>query len=745
MKLVVVESPAKAKTIEKYLGKDYKVIASKGHIVDLPKSELGIDVDKKYKPKYVVTKPAALKAIKDLFKKADGLILAVDRDREGEAIGWHIAKKLKLINDKGDIIDRDLSLERIVFTEITESAIQEAIKTPREVDMNLVNAQQARRVLDRLVGYKLSPLLWKKIRFGLSAGRVQSVALRLIVDRELERDAFKADEFWVVNALLDTKKTSKQSRTEYNMSEDDSYEFPENLLKFELTKIDKKKIDLSKKKDVESIVTKLEQAKWIISDLESKEVKRSPSAPFTTSTMQQAASSRFGWSAKATMRIAQKLYEAGHITYMRTDSKHLADSAVKDARNVIGKKYGTQNLPSGPKQYENKAKNIQEAHEAIRPTSFSKEVGGFKKMAEQDKKLYQLIWQRALASQMENAKLEKTKAIIDIEGCTFQVIGQRIIFKGFLEVYTQKVSENILPKLAIGQELYLDTLLGQQKFTQPPARYSEASLIKALEAFGIGRPSTYAPTISTILSRKYIENENKQLVPTDTGKVVTKLLVANFPDIVDTGFTAGVEEDLDKIAEGKEDWKKMIDAFYKPFIKNIEEKDEELKRQDYTVLGPSDEKCHLCKKKMVVKLGRYGRFLSCSDFPECKGMKSVDGKTAEDIAAEAKSEKFLSVYQPSPKTDDGRDYILKTGRYGKFWAHPDYPKIKDAKPLEYNKEIFKEIYGTTPKTKDGKKKMILRKGRFGEFWAHPDYPEKKEVIRLKKKEIEEKKQELGLE
>lgn len=743
MKLVVVESPSKAKTIEKYLGKGYKVKASKGHVVDLPKSELGVDVDKNFEPKYVVTKAKALADLKKAFKDADELILAVDLDREGEAIGWHIARELKLINEKGDIVSRKKGMQRIVFAEITKEAIQAAIKNPREIDMNLVDAQQARRVLDRIVGYKLSPLLWKKIRYGLSAGRVQSVALRLIVDREDERNKFDPEEYWSLTAYLSDEAKSGKFKHLVKKSEDEQLEVDEKLWGFDLVKIDGKKAALKNEKQAEAIVSKLYQADWEIGSLESKEVKRTPNPPFTTSTMQQAAANRLGFSAKQTMSVAQKLYEAGVITYMRTDSLNLAKSAIDQARKYIEKEVGKNYLPEKPKYYTTKSKSSQEAHEAIRPTDMTKTPEKMSKLEGAQAKLYDLIWRRAVASQMKSAVLEQSKVVIEIDNLTFQMSGQRVLFPGFLKLYPQRVSENIIPELEEGQKLHAHEVHTRQHFTQPPPRYSEAKLIKALESFGIGRPSTYAPTIATIMARKYVEKIGQYFQPTDTGVVVTRLLVKHFPDVVDTDFTSEVEADLDKVAEGKEKWQEVIGDFYKPFMKQLEEKEEEIKRDDFTVLGKSDMKCPECGKKMIIKLGRYGRFLSCKDFPDCKGMRDMDGRTEADVAKEAKSKQFLDIYDEAPKTEDGRDYILKRGRYGKFWAHPDYPKVKDAQPLEYNKQIFKKIYGTPPKTKDGKK-MILRRGKFGEFWAHPNYPDKKEVQKLNKKEVAAKKKELGV-
>jgi len=750
MKLVVVESPAKVKTIEKYLGKGYKVVASKGHVVDLPKSEIGVDFEKDFKPKYVVTKVKALSDLKKAFKGKDGLVLAVDQDREGEAIGWHVARELKLINERGDIINRDKSMARIVFTEITKGAVQEAIKHPRDIDMHLVDAQQARRVLDRVVGYKLSPLIWKKIRYGLSAGRVQSVALRLIVEKEEERDAFDPKEYWQINLGTNLKSSDKKILVNYLLDQDNKrnekhkhqQRIEESDLIFDLIKYQGKKIKLETQKQVKKIVSKIAQKELKISNTTSKDVVRKPKAPFTTSTMQRAASSRLGQSAKQTMSIAQKLYEKGLITYMRTDSVNLSQTAIKGARSFIKKKFGEKYLPASPKMYSTKSKSAQEAHEAIRPTSFVRKAA-YSKLKPVEQKLYDLIHSRALASQMNPAVMKSTSLFVEINEYEFQIRGQKVTFPGFLKAYNQNIIENLLPDLKKGDTIYLEEILSTQKFTAPPARYSEASLIKALENFGIGRPSTYASIISTIIARKYVEKQAKQLVPTDTGIVVNKLLRQNFEGIIDVTFTADIEEQLDNIAAGKTTYKKVLSDFYKPFAKKLEEAEKNIKKEDYTVLGTSDFKCPDCKKIMNIKLGRFGKFLSCPDFPECKGILSIDGKTEEEIAAESQTPAFKKLYKDAPLTKDKRNYLLKRGRYGKFWAHPDYPKVKDARPLELNGNIRRKVYGVAPKAKDGST-MKLRAGRFGEFWAHKKYPKKREVVRINKKEVAEKKKELGI-
>ncbi|MFW5702853.1 MAG: type I DNA topoisomerase [Candidatus Dojkabacteria bacterium] len=743
--LVVVESPAKAKTIEKYLGDDYKVMASKGHIVDLPKSGLAVDIENNYEPQYAVmeNKQDVIKALKEEMKGKDKLIIAVDPDREGEAIGWHVASELDLVHlNSGRRKNSDIALERIVFTEITKDAVQEALKKPRELDPDLLSAQQARRVLDRLVGYKLSPLLWKKIRYGLSAGRVQSVALKLIVDREKERDAFNPEEYWTITAWLEQKETNaKSSKPEIVLTKKDEEKPKFNGIPFELSKVGGKKPEVEKEVIAKELVENLIEEQWIISKLETKQTKRNPKPPFTTSTLQQTAANWFGFSAKRTMSLAQKLYEQGHITYMRTDSTNMSKQALSQARKYLENKYGKEMLPENPRVYRTKAKVAQEAHEAIRPASFKK-TPGMLKLDKDLAKLYELIWQRALASQAAEAKLESATAEIEIThvntSYTFRATGQRVLDKGYLEIYPEKVSEVLLPKLKEGDRLTLNTLSTIQHFTQPPARYSEATLVKELEKNGIGRPSTYAPIISTIQGRKYVEKEGKYFYPTDTGKVVTALLADNFADIVDLDFTAELEENLDRVANGEVEWEKVISDFYKPFSKNLEEKQENLDRSDYTVLGkaPNGMTCPDCGAKMLLKLGKNGKFYTCARFPECKGIRDLDGKTQEDLEREAYTDEFKKTYKTAPKTEDGRDYLLRTGRYGKFWAHPDYPKVKDARPLEYKKTALVKMYGNPPKTEDGRD-FLYRTGKFGKFWAHPDYPEVKETVRIKEKKSTE--------
>ncbi|MBU0975346.1 MAG: type I DNA topoisomerase [Patescibacteria group bacterium] len=730
MKLVVVESPAKVKTISKYLGKGYKVAASMGHFVDLPKKEIGVDTEKDFEPKYVVTNRKALKKLKDSFSGVDTLIIASDLDREGEAIGWHVAQRLGVISKSGKVKDKSKKLERIIFTSITKDAIEDAVNSPRKIDTNLVEAQQARRILDRLVGYKLSPLLWKKIRFGLSAGRVQSVAVRIIVDREEERDKFKSDEYWKVFAdLLEVKPTSKVTTQVIKKEDTEEDKLSFKGIKFELIRVRGKRTKVAKEKDARKILDNLLEKKWIIDDIRTKQSKRNPNPPFITSTLQRTVSNLWGYPAKKTMSIAQKLYEAGYITYMRTDSFNIVDSAVKAIRSFIKKHYGEKYLNTGKKKYVSKVTSAQEAHEAIRPTNIVKNSSDLGLTGEAQK-LYDIIRCRTIATEMPSAMIESTRLQIKVGDYLFESYGQRILFDGYLKVYKEKISENIFPKLQSGQELYLATISATQHFTAPPPRYSEASLIKRLEQFGIGRPSTYVPIISTILARKYVLKEGRYFVPTETGKVVTKLLKKYFANIVDTGFTAEMEKDLDKIAEGKAEWVKVIRSFFTPFNKSVESGEKKITREEFTVLGSSKFKCPDCGKKMVRKIGRFGEFLSCADFPKCKGMRSVEGQSeadkAKETAKEAASDEFMSKYVSAPKAEDGKEMLLKVGRYGKFWAHPDYPKVKEAKPL-----LLKE------KCPECKEYLVERKGKWGKmFTGCSGYPRCRYIQREKKAEKE---------
>ncbi|MFC1810918.1 type I DNA topoisomerase, partial [Patescibacteria group bacterium] len=620
--LVIVESPAKAKTIKQYLGKDFDVEASMGHVRDLPKSKMGIDTEKDFDPSYMVPadKKKTITNLKKKIKSDTKIWIATDEDREGEAIGWHLLKALKVDNKKHEV-------KRIVFHEITKSAILKSIENPREINDDLVDAQQARRILDRLVGYELSPLLWKKIRYGLSAGRVQSVAVRLIVEREREIEAFKPEEFWKLlgNFIGNEKK-----------------EFEAHL-----SKINGKKQEVDNKKDADKILKDLKGADYKVAKVEEKKAKRNPAPPFITSTLQQEASRKLGFSVKKTMVIAQQLYEGvetakgqkGLITYMRTDSFNLSGQAISQAQKVITNEYGKEYVAEKARVYK-KAKGAQEAHEAIRPTNLEHTPDSLQKQLSKDQfRLYELIWKRTIACQMKTAILNQVKAQIEAKDYIFDATGQTIDFAGFMKVYVEdededddpnaekdeakaKKHEKFLPKLKEGEALDCKNLDATQHFTQPPHRYTEAALVKKLESEGIGRPSTYAPTISTIQTRGYIEKEGKALKPTDTGSVVTDFLVKHFPDIIDYKFTAEMEEDLDMIAHGKKEWVPLIKQFYDPFHETIIDKEKTVKKSD-VVNEETDEVCDQCKAPMVIKLGRFGKFLSCSNYPECKNAKPI--------------------------------------------------------------------------------------------------------------------------
>lgn len=629
--LVIVESPTKARTIQKFLGNDFIIKPSFGHVRDLPKRELGVDVEKTFEPKYVVP-PKAKKVIAELKKdsaKVDNTILATDEDREGESIAWHLQEALKLKNP-----------QRIVFHEITKSAIENALKSPRKIDMNLVDAQQARRILDRIVGYKLSPFLWKKVNKGLSAGRVQSVAVRLVVEREREIEKFVATEYWSIEALL--KKTNK--------------EFTAFLTKKGDKTIDK--LEIKNKAEADKVLQDLNNADYIVENVEKKETKRHPAPPFTTSTLQQAASQRFGWPAKMTMSIAQKLYEEGNITYHRTDSLNLAESSL-----VLAKKYITEvigkNYWAGAR-YKTKDNSAQEAHEAIRPAYADRTPESLNGIDARQLKLYTLIWQRFIACQMASALFDSVAADIKAKSYTFRANGQTLKFDGFLKVYPTKFEEKDLPDLEKNDKLDFIKLDSLQHFTEPPARYNEASLIKTLEKFGIGRPSTYAPTLATIQDRNYVEkNEQKRFKPTEMGTIVNDVLVKNFPEIVDIDFTAKMEKELDEVADGKDTWQKTCKDFYTPFAKNLENKYKEVKKENFT--EKTDKICPKCGSPIVEKMGRFGRFYACSKFPECKYTESIENKNA-DLGIKC------------PKCKEGDIIARKTKRGKIFYGCNRFPK-----------------------------------------------------------------------
>jgi len=629
--LVIVESPTKAKTIQRFLGKDFVIKSSFGHVRDLPKRELGVDVEKTFEPKYIVPTKAK-KVVAELKKesaKADTTILATDEDREGEAIAWHLQEALKLKDP-----------QRIVFHEITKTAIDNALKLPRHIDMNLVDAQQARRILDRIVGYKLSPFLWKKVNKGLSAGRVQSVAVRLVVEKEREIEKFVATEYWSIEALL--KKTDK--------------EFNTSLVKKDGKTIEK--LEVKNKEEADKILHDLNGADYIVENVEKKETKRHPAPPFITSTLQQAASQRFGWPAKMTMSIAQKLYEEGHITYHRTDSLNLAESALLSAKEFITKTYG-KSYWVGTK-FKTKDNSAQEAHEAIRPAYADKTPDLLSEIDARQLKLYTLIWQRFISCQMSPATFDSVSADIQAKNYTFRANGQTLKFDGFLRVYPTKFEQTDLPDLEKNDELDLVKLGSQQHFTEPPARYNEASLIKTLEKFGIGRPSTYAPTLTTIQTRNYVaKNEQKRFTPTEMGTIVNDVLVKNFPEVVDIDFTAKMEKELDEVAEGKDTWQKTCKDFYTPFAKNLETKYKEVKKENFT--EATDKICPKCGSPIVEKMGRFGRFYACSKFPECKYTESIENKNA-DLGIKC------------PKCKEGDIVARKTKRGKLFYGCNAFPK-----------------------------------------------------------------------
>ena len=622
--LVIVESPAKARTVARFLGDNYVVKASMGHVRDLPKKTMGVDIEQDFQPTYeqVRGRETVIRDIRKAARAAEKVYLATDPDREGEAISWHMVEAVGLPQDSS-------ALKRVVFHEITRPAIDEAFNDPRQIDMQLVNAQQARRILDRIVGYKLSPVLWSKVRRGLSAGRVQSVALRLIVDREREIEAFKPVEYWTISVDL-SGKTGESS----------------NPFKANLQKIagEKGKAQVPNEERANAITTDLRSATYRVSQVKTREIRQKPQPPFTTSTLQQEAARRLGYGAQRTMRIAQELYEGiqlgdgdpvGLITYMRTDSVNVAASALAEANKFIKEKYGPE-FAGKPRTYKTRARSAQEAHEAIRPTSAYRTNTAMKKFLNRDQlRLYDLIWKRMVASQMKDAILDSTTVEIAAlasngNGYTVRAAGRVMKFEGFRIVYVEarddeeENGEKRLPKLSDGQDLSLIKVNSEQKFTKPPPRFSEAMLIRTLEEQGIGRPSTYASIVGTIEQREYVSRESRRFRPTPLGTAVSDLLTENFPDIMDPGFTAGMEERLDQIAEGRVEWVPMLGAFYGPFDKQVEHAKEHAARVDRSKLvEKSDEVCEKCERPMVIRSGRYGKFLSCSGFPECRNSRPI--------------------------------------------------------------------------------------------------------------------------
>lgn len=677
MKLVIVESPAKSKTISKYLGSEYKVLASVGHVRDLPKSnKKAIDIEAGFVPHYEISKgkEKVVAEIKAAAKKADEILLATDPDREGEAIAWHLAELIKESHSAKASRDKR-NIKRVTYQEITKEAIEEAFEHPREIDENLKEAQEARRVLDRLVGYDLSGLIWKKVRYGLSAGRVQSPALRIIMEREREIRAFKPESYWVITASLSP--SQGESRDESPRIEVVCTKEPKS------------------EKEADAIVEKGKQGSWKVTSIEETKVKRAPRPPFITSTLQQAASSRLGFAPSRTMGIAQKLYEAGLITYMRTDSTNLSGNAIGQIKNVVSKKFGESYFQ--PRKFASKSKNAQEAHEAIRPSNLSKENAG---MNDEQKKLYNLIWSRTVASQMQDAEMMRTKILANIgnpsprEGYgvglpDFAANGQRVIHPGWLLADPRARSEDVeLPKVKENDPLTLLNIQSEGKETQPPGRYSEAGLIKELEKRGIGRPSTYASIIKTIVDRGYVEKDNKALKPTDTGDVVSTFLENNFEKYIGDTFTAEMEDELDEIAAGKRKYEPTLREFYGPFLKEVKSKDKDAK---ITTLGDVDPSitCPICGKGMVIKLGRGGKFMSCETFPECKGMRTITGEIIEEA-------KPIGVDPVS-----GLPIFVLDGRYGPYvQLGPAFAEATDGQGKSKKVKKEKLRRASIPKEKD---------------------------------------------
>jgi len=685
--LIIVESPAKARTIKNFLGKDYEVIASKGHIRDLPKTSFGIKIeDDKFIPQYRVTKDhqQIAKELKEKAKKADTIYIATDEDREGEAIGFHIAHVIGKNPDE---------LPRIVFHEITKSAIKKALENPRQLDINRVNAQQARRLLDRIVGYKLSPLLNKKIQKGLSAGRVQSAALKLVVDREREIKEFKPKEYWTIEGIFKNKEG--------------------NLIKYNGKKIEK--FDIKTKEEAEKIVDELKPLEYVVSKIEKKITTSKSPAPFMTSTLQQVASSELGFSPRKTMQIAQKLYEGvktpvgetGIITYMRTDSLNIAkeaqDAAIKFIKENIGEEYAES------KTYTTKNQTAQEAHEAIRPVDVRLTPEDLKNYLTKDElKLYRLIYNRFLASQMKDAKFETQNIYISNEKGEFKISGKRLIFDGYYKVYGKPSADTLLPEFKENEKLKLDNIKATQHFTKPPERFTEASLIKKLESLGIGRPSTYAPTITLLQNRNYVEVKEKKLHPTEIAFTVIEILEKHFPNIVDANFTANMEEMLDNIASGSKNWQEMLKEFYYPFMELIQKGEKEIPSQK--ISKPIGELCPECGAPLVIRKGRFGEFIACSSYPKCKYTRAIEEKEQK---VDVKCDKC------------GADMVIKRGKRGEFLACSNYPECKNTKPLN-PPEVLEDV-----KCIECGGDIIKRKGPRGEFFGCSNYPECKFISKYR--------------
>ena len=719
--LVIVESPAKAKTIKKYLGKGFEVLASYGHVRDLVPKEGAVDPATNFAMKYqlIERNEKHVDAIAKAIKKAEALYLATDPDREGEAISWHLTEILK---EKGLLKDKDV--HRVVFHEITQRAINEAVANPRPLSQDLVFAQQARRALDYLVGFNLSPLLWKKIRRGLSAGRVQSPALRLICEREDEIDKFKSEEYWTLEG----------------QAEKNGQVFNPRLLQFQRNKVEQFTFrDEKSARNAEAGILKSAGGKLKVASVEKKQRRRNPAAPFTTSTLQQEASRKLGYGAQRTMRIAQQLYEGidltgegpvGLITYMRTDSVNLAAEAVAEIREVIEKRFGKDHLPPEPRVYKTKSKNAQEAHEAVRPTSAARapeDIHG--KLTDEQKKLYELVWKRTIACQMEQAVFDTVSADLDAGGdSSFRATGSVLVVPGFMAVYqegkddapaagatpAEDDEEHMLPALVEGESITLKGVQCDQHFTEPPPRFSEASLVKALEEFGIGRPSTYATIISTLQAREYVEMDRKRFKPTDVGRVVAKFLTDHFTQYVDYGFTALMEDELDAVSRGEKEWVPVMHEFWDPFKKLVDHKEENVSRKDVTTEA-LNEACPKCSKPLSIRLGRRGRFIGCTGYPDCDYTRNLD-ETAEQAAQPQKIEG-----RQCPKCNS--DLIIRRGRYGKFIGCSSYPNCKHIEPLEKPADTGVQC----PECKQAT--FLKRKSRYGKvFYSCARYPDCKYAV-----------------
>jgi len=706
--LVIVESPAKAKTLGKYLGRDYQVKASVGHVMDLPKSKLGVDIDRDFEAEYHVIQGKAkiLEEIKSAAKDKENVYLAPDPDREGEAIAWHIAKKLG---------PRRKNVHRVLFNEITKKAVLEAIKNPRTLDKNRFEAQQARRILDRLVGYQLSPLLWKKVRRGLSAGRVQSVSVRIICEREREIRAFTAEEYWTVEARLEGGVPPP---------------FVARLAEVAGQKLDHKQLRLDTRARVDEVLARLGGAPWTVTKVERKERRRHPTPPFITSRLQQEASRKLGYQPSRTMRIAQRLYEGvdlgpdgsvGLITYMRTDSTRISGEALAAARDYVKARYGDPYVPETPNVYRSK-KDAQDAHEAIRPTAMEYDPERVARYLDREElAVYTLVWNRFVASQMASAVFDATAVDIEVGDCRFRATGQVLKFDGFIRVYTEgrdddqpseEEGEGQLPPLAEGDVLRLLELVPEQHFTQPPPRFTQATLIKELEENGIGRPSTYASIVGTILNKEYVvEDEQKRLRPTELGFLVTDLLVESFPDVLNVEFTAGMEGELDAIEEGREHWVAAMRRFWEPFSRDLEKAEVEMrdvKREE----RPTDLACEKCGKPMVIKWGRRGEFLACSGYPECKNTKNFT-RDEDGTIRPAEVETTDEVCEKC-----GRPMQVRFGRYGKFLGCSGYPECSNMQPLH------KPVPTGVKCLQCGEGEMMERRSRRGKlFYSCSRYPD----------------------